>query len=237
MNLKSALTTLVVTMLAATASAKSIGINFVGKNAKMQRLASAAVAGATGVAQSHWNNLVVKNNDANGKYNHGVLKKVMDSGGARVKGLLVKVNTGSDHATKLWSTNGAPWGFKGGNLILQRGILWPRPQITIVGIPYAKYKVYVYLNAEGSGGVGSVAIAAKGHGKVDPTNTYYYHVVWLGGHFKPATATSLKAGRKQKSNCVVFKGNTARKITIKVNGTLAGGWTGVSGVQIVDSGK
>ncbi len=222
---------LVIPVFAAVACAHSIGVNFCNGKAS-ESLTAHESAGASAVAQSHWNNFKIKNTDPNGHWNKGSLKKIVDNTGTAVKKMSVKVNTGPAHKLQFWVTGGATWGFMGPNLTLQTGMLWPRPQITVSGIPYAHYDVYVYADAGSGGGTGSVTISAvhgtKGH--VAATRTYYYSYAWTNGHFVRAKSTT-KSGAK--GNYILFKGNTAHAITLNVNGTLGGAWTGVSGFQIV----
>ena len=52
------------------------------------------------------------------------------------------------------------------------------------------------------------------------------------GLFLVSRATSLE--KTEPSNCVVFKENRAKEFDIEWAGNLKDGWTGVSGVQIVE---
>lgn len=226
-------------VLPSGAYAKSVGVNFVAGKPAKQKLHATDKAGATKVAQIHWNNVVIGHADGNGHWNGGKFDKLFDNSGEAVKGLKITVSTGPGHKAKVWPAKGAPWGFKGPNLTLQRALIWPHPVITVTGIPYAHYKVYVYVSAGGSGGTGSATIAAvkgaKGH--VASTNTYFYHFGWTGGHFKAAKATDAKTADKTKSNYVCFKGNFAHGFTMTFNGAVKGSWTGISGIQIVATSK
>lgn len=215
-------------------AAGGIGVNFVGLTPESQTLAADVVAGADGVAQANWNNLAVSNGDGNGHGNSGSLDAVVDGSGAAVGGVTVTV--GATPSTQVWAANGSSWGFADGNLTMQSGLAHPQARITVANLPYAKYTVYAYAAAGNNGGQGSatIAVAAGAAGAVASPATYFYNFKWLEGKFVPATDTSLDAAKKSSgSNCVVFKGNTAKSFTLEWNGTLGGGWTGVSAVQIV----
>lgn len=222
----------VVLGLVATLRAESIGINFVGKDAKAQTLEATQSTGAADVAQDHWNNLETTAVDANGHGNSGNLAKVQDNAGKEIKGASAAVTAKPN--TQFWPTDAASWGFGGNDLILQSGSICPRPTITIKGIPYKSYAVYLYATAGDNGGHGSATIAAKAVGKVDATATRFCKLNWQEGKFVKSEAKTLdEAKSSEGSNYMVFTGNTAHDITIEFNGTLSGGWIGVSGVQIV----
>ncbi len=89
-------------------------------------------------------------------------------------------------STQVWPEDAASWGFSGTNLTLQSGELYPQPRITVTGIPYGLYDVYLYAAAGGNGGQGIAAISvANGvSGGVDPTGTYYYNFNWQNGHYQ-----------------------------------------------------
>ena len=213
----------------------SIGIHFVGKEAKTTTLEATQSAGVDEVAQDHWNNVTISNDDPNGHSNSGALAKVNDNAGQEVKGASMTVDAKSD--TQVWPGNGASWGFADGNLILQTGTAGPSPTVTIKGIPYKNYAVYVYAAAGDNGGQGSatIAVANKVEGKVDATAAYFVNYNWQGGKFVKSEAKTLDDAKKTPGNYVVFSGNTASDITVDFKGTLGGGWIGISAVQIVET--
>lgn len=212
---------LAISTLPSLSAAESIGLNFsVPRNAETE-LDPDEAAGQAEVEQSHWNNLP----GANGT--ESVLK---DSMGAEVKGLAVewKVPAGD---TAWRSKTGAPWGFSGSNLKLQKGHIQLGGSLMVTGVPYAKYDVYVYLNAGDNGGKGRVAISPPS-GEADAGSAFYYNFTWLDGKFVKAASKDETA--IEKANFVVFSGNASREFTLDWKGDLGGGWTGVSGVQIVE---
>ena len=114
MRIAPGICSLLVLALAATSHAQSIGVNFIGKDAKAQTLEATQSAGVAAVAQDHWNNVSVSEDDANGHDNGGSLDKVNDNAGKEVKGASVTVAATQD--TQVWPTNAASWGFTETNL-------------------------------------------------------------------------------------------------------------------------
>ncbi len=236
---------------AASARATSIGINYTGAGSYGQTqaqatggysLAPTASAGYAAVAQDNWNNTTISYTDGNGHGNSGLLSTVVDSTGATVSGMSVAtaVNTSDSSYTgdplKLYPDSGtASWGFSGNNLTMLEGDVYPSPKITISGIPYSSYDVYVYMAAPGgNAGVGAVTISANSVGTVDSTSEYFYDYIWPAGTFIQATATSATANTVV-SNFVLFTGNTASDITLTAD---ASGWnTGLAAFQIVNTGS
>ena len=213
---------MVLPVLPALSAAESIGLNFsVAGNADSEMEPDDA-AGQVEVEQSQWNNLPGVN---------GTETAVKDSMGADVKGLAIewKVPPGD---TAWRSKIGESWGFSGSNLKLQKGYIQLGGSLTVGGIPYSKYDVYVYLNAGDNGGNGRVVISSPSGG-VSPDSEFYYKFTWLGGKF--VVATSKDEANVEKANCVVFPGNAAKQFTVDWKGDLGGGWTGVSGIQIVEA--
>ncbi len=236
MKLLSGICSLLVCAVAGTLHAESIGVNFVGKEAKTQTLKATQSAGVASVAQDHWNNMTISEDDGNGHDNSGNLAKVNDNAGKEVKGASVAVAATAE--TQVWPNNGASWGFTGTNLILQSGILSPSPTITVKGIPYKNYAVYVYLAAGDNGGQGSatISVANKVAGKVDGTPTCFCNFNWQGGNYVKSEAKTLKEAKDSKgANYIVFTGNSASDMTVEFNGTLGGGWIGVAAIQIVQT--
>ncbi|NNM89144.1 MAG: PEP-CTERM sorting domain-containing protein [Phycisphaerae bacterium] len=223
--------------MSAQASASEIGINFTAANSgssSSYALTPTDTAGVSGVAQSNWNNLSISDGDANGISNAGGLTAgtAIDSTGTMVTGLSVAVAAAS--GGKVYPTVGDSWGFSGSNLTMQEGEIYPQPEITVLGVPYSSYDVYVYATAGSNGGTGSatISIANGASGTVDPSNTYWYNYGWEGGSFVQSTATT-SAANTAISNYIVFTGNTTTDFSVAWNGTLSGGWTGISAMQIV----
>ncbi len=203
-------------------AADSVGLNLSVEGNAETDLQPADAAGYAEVEQSNWNNLPGVT---------GTAKKLKDRTGADVIGMTAawEVPPGD---TAWRSLAGAPWGFTENNLKLQLGILQLEASLTVRGIPYRKYAVYVYLNAGENGGTGQVTIKSPTSG-VDPNGTYFYTLGWLNGVFTKSTATTLETATD--ANFVVFEGNTAKAFTLNWKGNLKGGWSGASAVQIVET--
>ena len=144
------------------------------------------------------------------------MQQLVDDEGDKVPGLAVAWSVpGEDQAWR--SKKGRDWGFKRANLTLQTGYIQLGGKLSVTGVPYEKYDVYVYLGADADQGSGSVTISSPS-GEVDPNGTYFYWKRWLDGRFVVSEATSLE--KAEPSNCVVFKENTAKEFDIEWAGNL-----------------
>lgn len=235
-HLTTVLAAALLAVLSGTTQAESVGVNFVGSNAEASTLDASATAGASGVTQAHWNNLVVSSGDANGRTNRGELGQVINAQGQTVEGMTVHV--AAEEGAKLWRTGGSSWGFAGDNLTMQRGRLQFGPAITITDIPFERYHVYVYISAGDSGGIGSASIssAAGMKGEVSKSDTFFVNYRWADGRFVRSTArTQQDAKQGSPSNMIVFEGNTASGCVVRFNGRVEKGWLGVSAIQVVEA--
>ncbi len=198
----------------------AIGLNFCVADDASTKLPQNAAAGAPGVTQHHWNSLPAAN---------GRTDECVDHRGKKVTDMTVTWSVpGDDQAWR--SKKGRDWGFKRANLALQSGYIQLGGKLSVAGVPYDKYDVYVYLGADANKGGGSVTIPSS-TGPVDTNGTYFYRLTWLDGRFVASDATSLDAA--EKSNMVVFRENKAREFQLQWTGNLEDGWTGVTGLQIV----
>jgi len=199
----------------------AVGLNFCVAGDASTELSPKAAAGAPGVAQRHWNNLPGP---------EGKREELIDHRGKEVAGMTAAWSVpGGDQAWR--SKKGREWGFKRANLVLQSGYIQLGGTLSVTGIPYNKYAVYVYLGADAQKGAGSVTISSSA-GAVDRNTTYFYRLSWVDGRFVTSDATSLESA--EKSNCVIFKENKAKDVKLEWTGNLEDGWTGVTGVQIVE---
>lgn len=199
---------------------QAIGLNFSVEGNTATELQSEEIAGSTKVSQTNWNNLSKAS---------GTLKSPQDHTGNQLKD--VSVSWSVPEGDTAWRSKTArEWGFQDANLKLQRGYIEVGGKLSVANIPYPKYDVYVYLGAGDNGGKGKVSISSPAGG-VDPNGTYFYNLGWLNGKFVRAVGTTMDLAKD--ANLVVFSGNTAKDFTIDWVGNLAGGWTGVTGVQIV----
>ena len=199
----------------------AVGLNFSVLGDESTELSPKSIAGAPGVSQRHWNNLPGPN---------GERKHCVDHQGKELAGMAAAWSVPQED--QAWrSMRGREWGFQQDNLLLQSGYIQLGGQLSVTGVPYKKYDVYVYLGAGDNKGAGSVTISSPAGG-VDRNETYFYRLAWLGGKFVASDATNLESA--ETSNVVVFKENTADQFTLQWNGNLEDGWTGVTGVQIVE---
>ncbi len=202
-----------------------VGLNFQVENEGPTRLRPKITAGHDAVCQRNWNNLIGPD---------GEMVDLKDDKGKAVPGMKVSWSVPKDaKGDQAWRSRKArDWGFKRGNLALQSGYIQLGGKLDISGVPYKKYDVYVYIGAGDNKGDGSVTLTSQEAGKVDPAGTYFYSLAWLDGKFTISDATA--ADKNKKGNVVVFKGNTADSVQVHWSGRLSGGWTGVTGVQIVE---
>ncbi|WP_081886098.1 family 16 glycosylhydrolase [Haloferula sp. BvORR071] len=199
-------------------STHGIGLNFSVAGDAGTELAPGDIAGVKGVSQTSWNNLP----GASGR-----AAELKDSTGKAAEGLSAtwEVPAG-DQAWR--SKTGREWGFNGGNLTMQRGYIQSGGKLAVKGIRYPRYEVHVYLNADDNGGSGRVSLQASGR-KEDR----YYKLGWHEGKFIESVGTTAETAAG--GNLVVFRGQTAGEFSLDWDGNLSGGWTGVSGVQIVET--
>jgi hypothetical protein len=199
---------------------QAIGLNFSVEGNAATELQPAEIAGSPKVSQTNWNNL------SGAK---GTLKSPRDHAGTPVAE--VSATWSVPEGDTAWRSKTArEWGFKDANLKLQRGYIEVGGSLSVTHISYPKYDVYVYLGAGDNGGKGKVSISSPAGG-VDPNGTYFYNLGWLNGKFVRAVGTTMETVKD--ANLVVFSGNTAKDFSLDWVGNLGGGWTGVTGVQIV----
>jgi len=201
----------------AGARAGAIGLTFVAPGHTESVMPAELVAGEPGVSQNNWNNLTG---------HQGAEVALMDQSGVTVPGVSVTWSVAEGDVRA-----GREWGFTTGNLRMVRGLA-TRGALSVSGIPYKKYDVHAYFNAGTHGGAGKVALSTPDAG-VDSMVTYFYSVGWHGGKFVRSSATSLN--EVKDANYVVFSGNTAESFSLGWVSGLKGHWTGLSGLQIVET--
>ena len=200
--------------LGSVASAGSIGINM---GSDVMALAPADVAGVD-VAQPNWNNAANAN---------GSLSGLVDDGG---------IGTAAAAAWSAYGTwNSAANGTATGDAKLMYGYTDPvwgdwTADVTVSGIPYDSYDVYVYVGSNNVGALGKVT---------DGTTTYYYE----NGSYNPGgdefqaadyllTTDIVDDGVSPLANYAVFGNLTGDSVSVSVSSD--GGVTGIYGVQIVE---
>lgn len=197
---------------------RGIGLNFSVSGNAATELAAGDAAGAAGVSQTRWNNLP----GASGK-----MESLQASDGQPASGVTASWEVpAGDHAWR--SKDGRDWGFTGGNLALQRGYVQVGGKLEVKGIRFPRHDVHVYLNADDNAGSGKVRWSSG-----DVRQDKFYSLGWHGGKFVEAASPAGEG--IGKGNHLVFRGRTAADFTLEWEGNLGGGWTGVSGVQIVEA--
>jgi hypothetical protein len=199
-------------------ASNGIGLNFAVPNNKLTEMRPNDVAGEGEFAQRQWNNLSGP---------RGADVAVRDAAGKPVDGMAVTWSAANDNDAVF----AREWGFNAANLRMQRGVLANNGTLAVKGVPYKKYDIVLYFNAGDNHGKGKVILSIPG----GESQTTYYHVGWTGGKFTRSTA---KAQADAKDvNYVVFPGVDKGAFELKWDGQIEGGYTGLAGVQIVESGK
>ncbi len=145
-----------VALLAGTARAGTISLNFVGGGPNGgASLAPSDVAGHPAVAAANWNN-------AAGVSGAGLA--LVDSQGAATGA------TAAWTAPNVWALPGAY--SSSGNSLLMHGYLDNNSTVTITGVPYQYYNVWVYFDGDNGGAwrAGQYAIGAKSFSGEDSEN-------------------------------------------------------------------
>ncbi|MDD5262303.1 MAG: family 16 glycosylhydrolase [Methylacidiphilales bacterium] len=194
----------------------SIGIQFVGGQTALNATDS---AGLSTVAQTHWNALA----------------------GASFSNVALTDNSGSATSTKLTGTangtyrGGGSSASPAGNAKLASGELfngWPgAPTLTVSGIPYAKYDIYVYAGIDATGRNETVSLTPSGG------SAQYFSFLTQGGGSAWTVATSTWNGTGTpptlpSANYVNYTGLTAGSFTMAWG---APGNGGLNGIQIVNT--
>ena len=204
-------------------STSAIGLNFQVEDQPSTRLRPKLTAGHESVSQRNWNNLVGPKGSEN---------NLVDDQGETVPNIVASWSV--PEGDQAWRSRLArEWGFQHGNLALQTGFIQLGGVLDIKGIPFKKYDVFIYAGAGDQRGSGSITLQSAEANKIDAAGTYYFDLSWHDGKFKISESTD--AEHRDPGNAVVFRGNSASSVQLQWQGNLEGGWTGVTGIQIVES--
>ena len=211
-----------------TYGAVSIGLNFAGDVGG--QLASSTSAGVTAVAQSSWNNLPAANSSN---------LPLLDSTGQATS---VTATYNSNYNSGYFAGN--PQGFSAGsgNALLNAQEIYGNPSVTISGIPYSQYDVYVYIDSDQKDRGQAQSLTALAGGTVNST-TYYQTPVGITGGSSisgtfvqgtntDSTATNFSNSAYPLANYVLFQGNSATSIKLDV---ATFGASGLAAIQIVEA--
>lgn len=236
--------TALISLLALTVSAQaaSIGINLTAPNTRnsegIENLTIAPTttllpSDVTGVVpQGNWNNITGSLDYPDGLQNTfwpdnestktGSISSVLDDAGNAQPGMTVAwriVANWRNQKLADWGSSGAQAKLQTGGYILPSTTV--SPIITVTGIPYSEYDVYVYIGANSNpgngGGTATLDLATGATGEVD-TTVASYTWGWPGENFIEGL------------NYVKFEGNTASGFTLGMSST---NWTALTGLQIV----
>ncbi len=194
--------------------AGSVGINFMDKRDNDRLLQKSDIAGAGELKQANWNEFLI------GAQNE---KKDLLASDGSVSGMSVRAK-GTGAVCE-------PWSFGGNDGKLKRGALSCDTEVELVGVPYPKYDVVVYLTAGPNSSKGLLSIEkTDGEGGVGPVPMYSVHHGWIGDG-RHVVCESTDPANPTNSNYVRFRGVTARSVRLKMKNT--DWWVGIGAVQVV----
>ena len=198
-----------------TGSGAAIAMQFVGAGTA---LAATDLAGLPSVAQAHWNAV------AGNSYSSRAL---VDNTGTSTTAVL---NGGAWAIYRGGGSSATP----AGNAILASGEIvnyWPgAPTMTISGIPYGQYDVYVYAAIDATGRNQTVIVTPAG----GSAQSFSFTTMGGGSAWTVATNTwngSGTAPSLTSANYVKFTGLTASSFTMTWGATGNGGLNGIQIVQ------
>ena len=202
------------------ARAESIGVNFCGKSQKSGRMTPDGRAGAPGFEQKGWNNLSGQfPNDPSVPAGDDPADLKDSSGtGTKTRAVWLVENT--------WTTPG-PAG--NDTARLRRYYLdsnlseSAQVEVALSGIPYYRYTLVVYMDADGAGRAGSV--------KADGREIHFLTQGNGGAPLRQATATTREEART--GSYAVFTGIRGDTLTFQVKGGV-GRNLGVQGFQVME---
>jgi hypothetical protein len=201
--------------ISAAAHAASIGIQFAQSSKPELFLAAGDTAGASGVAQTNWNPLAA---------NFTTASDFKDSTGTTITGTSLSRSGGGEY----FAGNGFADG-TGDRKLASSSILAAfggTVSVTLSGIPYATYDVYVYGENDAAGRYTSIG---------DGTSHVSFGTTSTASSWIPGTGTWDGTGTADSdpvANYARFTGETSSSLTITWKSQ---GNSGVNGIQIVQS--
>lgn len=201
-----------------TLEAASIGINMAGTRGGTEAAETLAATSTAGVVpQQNFNNVGAIGTQAT---------TLVDNNGSATTAVVA-----STTAANLYSTYGAAQANPDSQLL--NGYFdnngTTNSAITITGIPYATYDVYVYGNSDGGGRVGQIIVGA---------NSFYYKTEGSGvatpGYVLTTATTAAAAPTADYARFANVTG-TSLTVTISQIGVAGGSNNGITGIQIVQT--
>ena len=155
--------------------------------------------------------------------------------GLNVTGVAVNNNNNANVGTTVTvTTAGDNWDSYNGNQANQNAQLLNSyldntggsMNVSVSGIPYASYSVYVYFNADGAGRPAAVRLNGA---------TYYFNTIGGAGFNGFVQTTSTVSTTSPAANYAVFSGLSASSFTLTDSGSAAN-HQGIAAVEIVANG-
>lgn len=203
---------------------ESIGFNFIGNAGANGTLADTDIAGANGLKQQHWNNLAT---DWNG--NSGAVPATVYDNAGNVVGMNNNLANGIRVLYDSNNTFGTNITADTPDKLLMKGYLddnrpsSSQPYVQIENIPYAHYKIVVYIDGDqGSGGVDGAYLLEQATGDpntdgADLTNPVYVKELgnFSGTWAQVPTSSNTIAGAVS-GNYIIFDSLSASSVKIRV---------------------
>ena len=202
------------------AHGESIGVNFCGKSQKSGRITPVGRAGAPGFEQTGWNNLsgVFPNDPAVPAGDDPANLKDSAGKGTKASAVWLVENT--------WTTAG-PTGTDTERLrriyLDSNNTEASQVEIALSGIPYYRYTLVVYMDADGAGRAGSV--------KADGREIHFRTQGNAGAPLARAVASTPEEAKT--GSYAVFSGIRGDTLAFQVKGGV-GRNLGVQGFQVVE---
>ena len=189
-------------------------------------------AGAPGVEQKNWNrtqdlaNTVVDASGDKTKIATPVAGEIVDSSGNTLSGVGLTFTAGRG----AWSSGPSPdtpYGRLFNSFIYGNNTTDPNANVTITGIPYSSYDVYVYVGSETNGRNGSLTSTSAG-------TTFSFETQAVTASPGSFIETTVDTGNPI-ANYAVFRGQTSSTFDVTSTVAAAQNSLGIYGVQIVES--
>ncbi|BCX49702.1 hypothetical protein HAHE_36100 [Haloferula helveola] len=194
-------------------------------------------AGAPGVEQKNWNRTIdLANNttDASGtiaKIATPNAGEIVDSAGNVIgdagSGVGVTFTAGFG-AYSSFPDNATPYGRLYNSFIYGRSQEATDASITLTGIPYANYDVYVYFGSETNGRTGTISSSAAG-------TTYSFTTQVVDGSPGTFLQTTDTGSGNPAANYAVFSGQSGGTFDVTVTPGALQNSMGIYGIQVVEA--
>jgi len=203
----------------------ALGFNFIGGGPGGGSVADGDLAGASGYAQAHWNNLGTDYHGNGG----AVPASVLDNQGNAVGtnndgnlGLRVEYDSNTVYGNNLPATSPDRMLMRG--YLDDAGIGSSQPYVNISNVPYGEFDVVLYVDGDSTDGTkGQYWLETAGGDEITP-RVFAGDVYNFNGRFEQVPVDSIVQGDAAVGNFVVFEGLTESDFRIRgsqVSGTRA----------------